>query len=95
LLLSEVLSQTDLNQPAARREVEVLLRQLRGLRWLAVSQPIALKAAELMRQYPKKLRLADAVHVATAAEANAEEFWTNDHALAKISISALKIKTLR
>jgi predicted nucleic acid-binding protein len=94
LLLSEVLSQTDSNQPAARREVQEFLGNLRGLRRIAVSEPIAFQTAALMRDYPKKLRLGDAVHLATALEMGAKEFWTNDLALAKITTSNLKIKTL-
>lgn len=94
LLLSEVLSQADLNQPAARREVEDFLTHLRGMDWAEVSRPIAIKAAELMRQYPKKLHLADAIHLATATIIGADEFWTNDKALLKVSIPGLKIKSL-
>ena len=49
-----------------------------GVRWVAVDRFVASKARELSRGLPKRLKGADAVHLATAVLENANYFMTTD-----------------
>ena len=55
---------------------------------------ICLKAGELRLKYGHKLKLPDAMHLATALITKAELFITNDELLAKISQNLIPTKTL-
>lgn len=57
-----------------------------------VSRAIALKAAELRAKY--RLKTPDAIHLATALEANCELFLTTDKDFTKAHLEGLKILLL-
>lgn len=62
--------------------------------FLDVSNNIADKAAELCAEVGDKLKNIDSIHLATALDAGATEFWTNDLELAKVKLDRLDIKSL-
>lgn len=74
-------------------QIEEFLQSFRNTSFTDYSVAIARQAAKILRQY-RSLRLADAVHLATAVEAGVTEFWTNDQKLAKIQLPSTKIKLL-
>jgi len=63
--------------------------------FLEVSEDIADKAAELCAKVGAKLKNVDSIHLATALSSGATEFWTNDHALLKIEVDGISIKSLK
>lgn len=80
-----------------RREKAIVLEAIeatRNLKFLAVDRVVSLEAARLLAHNGKKLKLVDAVHLATASHAGAEIFWTNDLQLKKVTVSGLSIKML-
>jgi predicted nucleic acid-binding protein len=62
--------------------------------FVSVSEEIADKAAELCAKVGAKLKSIDSIHLATALDSGATEFWTNDHELLKVQIHGLVIKSL-
>lgn len=62
--------------------------------FIAVSEDIADKAAELCAKVGAKLKNIDSIHLATALSAKASEFWTNDRELLKVGIDGISIKSL-
>ena len=75
--------------------IENFLDGLLGVSYMPVSTEIAQMAAKLLRENAPALRIADAIHLATAVESGADEFWTNDYKLQKIKVPNTKIKLLR
>lgn len=89
ITLTEVLSlQSPLSQIEGMQE---LLLGISNLTFFDVSQEIAMKAAEIRRDY--KIRLPDAIQLATAKLAKAQAFITNDQRL-KI-FKELKVLSLK
>lgn len=72
-----------LNQPDIADLYEILLRHFPNLYLLEVDDRIARQAAELRVKY--RLKIPDALHVATALRANATAFITNDEQLKRIT----------
>lgn len=66
----------------------------RNLETVPADDNICAKAGKLRQAYGTKLRLADAIHLATALEQNADFFITNDLALAKIAKGIVPTKIL-
>jgi predicted nucleic acid-binding protein len=83
LTLSEVLVHPyrDGNRTLADRYFQILL-QARNLKTIALSPEIAAEAARLRADY--RLKTPDAIQLATAKEAGATAFLTNDAVLAAI-----------
>lgn len=80
-----------------RREKPIVLEAIeatRNLIFLDVDRTTSLAAAQLLADSGKKLKTVDAVHLATATQAGAEIFWTNDLQLKKVTVPGLSIKTL-
>lgn len=69
-------------------------RSLRNLETVSADDNICAAAGRLRQEYGTKLRLADAIHLATALEQKAEVFITNDLTLAKIAKGIIPTKTL-
>ncbi len=74
--------------------IKDFLDGLLGVSYLAVTIEIAQMAAKLLRENAPGLRIADAVHLATAVESGAQEFWTNDNKLKKKELPGTHIKLL-
>jgi predicted nucleic acid-binding protein len=62
--------------------------------FIEVSENIADKAAELCAKVGAKLKNIDSIHLATALNAGATEFWTNDHELLKVVVDGINIRSL-
>lgn len=62
--------------------------------FVPVSQLIADRVAELIASNGARLKNIDALHLATATQVGASEFWTNDFTLAKVTVPGLTIKPL-
>jgi predicted nucleic acid-binding protein len=62
--------------------------------FVSVSEDIADKAAELCAEVGAKLKNIDSIHLATALNVKATEFWTNDHELLKVKVDGISIKSL-
>jgi predicted nucleic acid-binding protein len=81
-----------LDRPDIADTYELLLRNYPHLRVVDVDRLVARRAAEL--RATDRLRPADSLQVATALEAGASTFVTNDHALTSLStIRVLLIDT--
>jgi len=76
-----------LNRPDIADTYELLLHNYPHLRVVDVDRLVARRAAEL--RATDRLRPADSLQVATALEAGASTFVTNDHALS--SLSAIRV----
>lgn len=63
------------------------------LKFLPVSRAVLLHAAALRRQF--RLRMPDAIHVASAIEAKVPYFVTNDKALLKLRMPYLEILSMQ
>ncbi|MGH7195214.1 MAG: type II toxin-antitoxin system VapC family toxin [Candidatus Saccharimonadales bacterium] len=61
---------------------------------IAADDDICLKAGQLRRRYGNRLKLPDALHVATALSAGVDVFITNDLSLAKFAQKLLPTKSL-
>ncbi len=92
LLLTEMLHGA-LGVPKDEELIHDYLQAFRNLTFVPVSPSIATAAGKLLGRYPA-LRIGDAIHLATAAEAGADEFWTNDRKLKKIVIKGLRVRML-
>ncbi|MGH2411222.1 MAG: type II toxin-antitoxin system VapC family toxin [Chloroflexota bacterium] len=69
--------------PEVADDYEVLLANFPHLTVVGIDRRIARRAAELRAQY--RLRPADSLHVATALEAGASHFVTNDRAIERVT----------
>ena len=91
IALGEVLIVSNANQDL---NLETFFSRITNLATIPAEDAICLKAAELRRCYGNKLKLPDALHVATAILANADMFITNDVSLAKVSAKLIATKLL-
>jgi predicted nucleic acid-binding protein len=66
----------------ARAALSALLASFPGITWMALDLPIADRAAALRARYG--LRSPDAIHLATALQASADVFLTNDRDLRRV-----------
>jgi len=89
----ELLSHSGLEK-AENKELVLRFLDEQRLEFVELKRDILLKAAELRAQLTPKLGVGDALHLATAIHAGAEEFVTNDQNLVKLKIKDLKITSL-
>lgn len=75
-------------------KLETFFSHITNLATIPADDAICIKAAELRRRYGTKLKLPDALHLATALLANAETFITNDIVLAKVATELMTTKLL-
>jgi predicted nucleic acid-binding protein len=68
---------------ARRLALSGLLASFPGVSWMALDLPVADRAASLRGRY--RLRTPDAIQVATALEAGADAFLTNDQQLSRVA----------
>jgi len=81
-------------QVARALDLGSFLRQIKNCATIAADDTICLAAGELRRTYGGKLKLPDALHLATALNQKADLFITNDFKLAKVAESIVATKTL-
>lgn len=92
LALAEVMSSPKLQNAVHKQNAMRFLEEV-NVNFYPADRTILLLAAELRRTYPS-LKLADAVHLATAQYCGAEAFITNDQALVGLSMAELTIQSL-
>lgn len=92
LIFAEILSSPKLEASNLRTETLDFLEVL-PLEYLEVTRQVLSLAAGLRRRF-KVLKLADAIQLATALDAGAQEFITNDQELVKLRVPDLKIAAL-
>ena len=73
----------------AARALQEGWRSLPGLAWIQIGPSLAAHAARLRANY--NLRTPDAVHVATAIEAGADWFVTNDRRLRRVEPEGIQV----
>lgn len=91
IALGEVLIVSDTSHDL---NLETFFSRITNLATIPADDTICLKAADLRRQYGTKLKLPDALHLATAFIANADMFITNDVVLAKVATKLIATKLL-
>jgi predicted nucleic acid-binding protein len=92
LVRTEVLMQPAKIAKELFNDVAEYLSSIENLSYFAVNQQVSEMAALLGGQH--SLKLADAVHIASAVIAGATAFYTNDKQLLKVVIKGLKISSL-
>ena len=92
LVYAEVLASPKLEDEVLRSKALLFLNEL-DIKWQEINDNVLIEAASLRRQWPK-LKLVDALHVASAITAHAEMFFTNDQDLRLLKIPGLDIKGL-
>ncbi len=81
-------------QPESLDTAHAFLRGLRHTTFVPVDLRIARRAGYLRNKYGSALKLADALHLATALEHGADVFVTNDLPLTKVSSKVISTQTL-
>lgn len=65
-----------------------------GIDFVPVTMEVALRSSRLRAKAGRNITLADAVHLATAVQEEADVFVTNDKTLTKLEVAGLKIRLL-
>ncbi len=93
IVYSEVIS---LAKKGRARSLDLIsfFHSLRNLKTVPANDSICIAAGRLRQEHGAKLRLADALHLATALDQKADFFITNDLPLAKIAKDIMPTKTL-
>lgn len=94
VLYTEVLAVSDQKRISDIAMIKDFMDGLLGTSYLAVTAEIAQLAAKLLHENSPALRIADAIHLATASTSGAQEFWTIDRKLKNIQLPATKVKLL-
>jgi len=95
ILVQEILAGYATQSEAQYEKAEQAIQALENVTFQSITLPIAKRAANLMRQYGKKVSGYDALHLASALETGAEVFYTNDKELVSIdAIHTLRIQSL-
>ncbi len=95
LLVQEVLSGFALSGPKNLQLAQQAIAAMDNVKFIPATSEICSKAAELTGRYGKNIYGYDAIHLATAINSAAKEFYTNDHTLIKIGkVGKLKILSL-
>jgi predicted nucleic acid-binding protein len=77
-----------------RAALAALLASFPGISWIAVDLAVADRAASFRARY--RLRTPDAIHLATAVQAGADVFLTNDRELVRVTdVPILLVDELR
>jgi len=93
IVYGEVIGLTKETQPNTL-DLPSFFRSLRNLKTVPADDSICATAGRLRQEHGTKLRLADAIHLATALDQKADHFITNDLILAKIAKGIIPTKTL-
>jgi predicted nucleic acid-binding protein len=91
--VASVLVYTELMRKPSALALEAL-DSINNMRFLPVDKLIALEAASLSAAKDANIKAYDELHLATAVLAGAQEFWTNDHVLAKARVAGLRVRLL-
>jgi predicted nucleic acid-binding protein len=90
-LVTSVITVTEFLAATASSSLETLQRVPR-LKFIELDEVLAEQAGLIKRQ--NHLQIGDAIHLATAMQAEAESFFTNDKRLARIASKHLGIQSL-
>lgn len=93
VLVTELLSLVAPHHPRSISELEAFLGSIKNTEFIACTAEIARRATGILRAH-RGIRLGDAIHLATAAEAGASEFWTNDVRLVKVAVPGVRVRLL-
>ena len=93
IVYGEVISLAKKEQ-ARSLDLTSFFRSLRNLKTVPANDSICVATGRLRQKYGTKLRLADALHLATALDQKSDFFITNDLPLAKIAKNIMPTKTL-
>jgi len=91
IIYGEVLGISNANHS---QDIEGFFSRIENLETLAVDDDICIKAGKLRRDHGSRLKLPDAIHLATALIANANLLITNDVVMAKVAQKLLPTKLL-
>lgn len=79
---------------AQELDLAAFFSSIANLATVPADDAICLRAAELRRRHGSKLKLPDALHLATALGMKVDAFITNDITLAKVAASVIVTKPL-
>ncbi len=94
LVVMEVLRKPLEASPELAGLAQQFLTSFQRLWWVSVDADVAARAAGLLASNGKKLKPLDALHLASALSAGADEFWTNDAELIAVAVPGLTIRRL-
>jgi len=92
LVYAEVLASPKLEDELIRSKAVSFLDKI-DIKWQEINHNVLIEAANLRRQQPR-LKLINALHIASAIIAHADTFFSNDQDLQVLKISELNIKSL-
>ncbi len=91
IVYGEIYSVSVSSQPV---DLEGFFSQISNLATIPAGDSICIRAGELRLKFGPKLKLPDAMHLATALSVDANIFITNDEKLAKVSQELIPTKLL-
>jgi predicted nucleic acid-binding protein len=91
ICLAEVMVKPLRLSPEAAQDAQLLLEGLEHFDYVGVDEDVALISASLRARNGSKLKLIDALHLATALASGAEVFITNDYGLEKLDLPGLRV----
>jgi predicted nucleic acid-binding protein len=94
VVLTEVLCKPARVSAELGTRAREFLASFQRLKWVDIDAGVAERAAWLLAAHAGKLKPFDALHLASALQAGASVFWTNDQALAGLELRGLQIQTL-
>jgi predicted nucleic acid-binding protein len=94
LCLAEVLVKPMMLTPEDGLDAQLFMEGVEHLDYFPADTEIAIRSSLLRASHGRKLKLIDALHLATAEWAGADVFVTNDRDMATLKLKDLKIKLL-